>query len=186
MRLLGDKNSVSYVMWHAASFSNNEHKISSKTQNERWMGTGRRSVCDNYIFRKHSQTYPGKPLKFDRNPLENPGKEFHFTAGHPERVAGWYLIFCEWGGIVVRAHASRAEGLRFEPDSMPWLNARSLFTQQRMGTWWQHWGDKGGDERKCPPYLTCRWLSIVFSLAATLLRTKAYGTTLTFFPIFYS
>ena len=41
------------------------------------------------------------------------------------------------GGIVVRAHASRAEGLRFEPDSKPWLNARSMFTQQRMDTWWQ-------------------------------------------------
>ena len=36
------------------------------------------------------------------------------------------------GSIVVRANASRAEGLRFEPDSMPWLNTRSLFTQQQM------------------------------------------------------
>ena len=50
MRLLWGKNSVSFVMWQAASFSNNEHKISSKMQNERWMGTGRRSICDNYIF----------------------------------------------------------------------------------------------------------------------------------------
>ena len=23
---------------------------------------------------------------------------------------------------------------------------------------WQHWGDKGGEERNWPPYLTCRWL----------------------------
>ena len=30
------------------------------------------------------------------------------------------------GGIVVRAHTSRVEGLRFESDSMPLLNARSL------------------------------------------------------------
>jgi len=57
------------------------------------------------------------------------------------------------GGIVVRAHASRVEGLRFEPDSMPWMIARLLFTQQQMG-------DKGGEGRNWPPYLTCRWLRI--------------------------
>ena len=34
MRLFGGKNSVSFVMWQAASFSNDEHKSSSKTQNE--------------------------------------------------------------------------------------------------------------------------------------------------------
>ena len=39
MRLLGGKYNVSFVMWQAVSFSNNRHKISSKTQNERWMGT---------------------------------------------------------------------------------------------------------------------------------------------------
>ena len=38
-----------------------------------------------------------------------------------------------WGGVVVRAHDSCAEGLRFEPDSMPRPNTRSLFTQQQMG-----------------------------------------------------
>ena len=38
------------------------------------------------------------------------------------------------GSIVVRAHASRVEGLRFESDSMTRLNARSQFTQQQMGT----------------------------------------------------
>ena len=65
-----------------------------------------------------------------------------------------------WGSIVVRAHAYRAEGVRFQHDSMPWLNARSLFTQQQTGTWWQHWGDKGSEERNWPPYLTCRWLRI--------------------------
>ena len=30
MRLLGGKNSVSFVMWQATSFSNNGHKISFK------------------------------------------------------------------------------------------------------------------------------------------------------------
>ena len=69
-------------------------------------------------------------------------------------------IYIERGSIVVRAHASHAEGLRFEPDSMPWLNARSLFTQQQMGTKWENWGDKGSEERNWPPYFTCRWLSI--------------------------
>ena len=71
MRLLGGKNSVSFVMWQAAYFSNNGHTISNKTQNEMRMGTSRRSICDNYIFRKHSQTYPGEPLKFSR---QSPGK----------------------------------------------------------------------------------------------------------------
>ena len=80
MTLLGGKSTVSFVMWQAASFSINGHKISSKTQNEMWMGTGRRYICDNYIFRKHSQAYPGKPLKFGR---KSPGKEFHFTVGRP-------------------------------------------------------------------------------------------------------
>ena len=50
-------------------------------------------------------------------------------------------------GIVVRAHASRAKSLQSESDLMAWLNARSLFTQQQMGTLWQHWGDKGGEEK---------------------------------------
>jgi len=68
----------------------------------------------------------------------------------------------ERGSIVVRADASHAEGLRFEPDSMPWLNARSLFTQQQMGAYCEHWGDKGGEEGNWPPYLTCRWLRISF------------------------
>ena len=52
------------------------------------------------------------------------------------------------------------EGLRFESDSMPRLNGRSLFTQQQVGTRWEHWGDKGGEEGNWPPYLTCRWLRI--------------------------
>ena len=74
----GEKNGVSCVIWQAASFSSNRNKIASKTQNERWMGTGRRSIQDDYIF--HSQKYPGKPLKFG---IKSPGKEFHFTVGHP-------------------------------------------------------------------------------------------------------
>ena len=79
----GGKNSVSFVMWQAASFSNNGHKILSKTQNERWMGTGRRSVCDNYIFRKHSQTYPGKLLKFGRKFPGKPWKRISFHCWPP-------------------------------------------------------------------------------------------------------
>ena len=62
--------------------------------------------------------------------------------------------------IVVGAHASNAESLRLEPDSMTWLNARSLFNQQQIGTEWEHWGDKGGEERNWPASLTCRWLRI--------------------------
>ena len=51
---------------------------------------------------------------------------------------------------MVKAHASRAQGLKFESDSMPRLNARSLFTEQQMGTWWQHWRDKGGENWNHP------------------------------------
>lgn len=40
------------------------------------------------------------------------------------------------------------------------LNARSLFTQQQVGTRRQYWGDKGGDVRNWLPYLTCRWIRI--------------------------
>ena len=36
---------------------------------------------------------------------------------------------------MARAHASRVDGLRLESDSMPSLNAHTLFTQQQMGTW---------------------------------------------------
>ena len=78
MRLLGGKNCISFVMWEAASFSNNGHKISSKRQNERWMGTGRRSIWDDYIFRKHNQMYPGKPLKFGRKSPGKPWKRISF------------------------------------------------------------------------------------------------------------
>ena len=51
---------------------NNGNKVSSKTQNEGWMGTGRRPICGYYIFRKHNQKYPGKPLKFGRKSPEKP------------------------------------------------------------------------------------------------------------------
>ena len=61
---------------------------------------------------------------------------------------------------MVRAQASHMEGLQFEPDSMPWLDTHSLFTQQQMGTQWEQWGDKDGEERNWPPYLICWWLSI--------------------------
>ena len=55
------ENSVSFVVWQQPH-SNNGHKLSSKIQNERWMGTGRRSIRENHIFpRKHSQKYPWKP-----------------------------------------------------------------------------------------------------------------------------
>ena len=32
----------------------------------------------------------------------------------------------------------------------PWLNACSLSTQQRTGTWWQQWEDKGVEKRNWP------------------------------------
>ena len=47
------------------------------------MGTSRRSICDHYIFRKYTQKYPRKPLKFGRKSPGKPWKRFHFTVGHP-------------------------------------------------------------------------------------------------------
>ena len=41
---------------------------------------------------------------------------------------GALMVLYGRGGIAIRAHASRAEDLWFEPDSMPYLNARLLFT----------------------------------------------------------
>ena len=46
------------------------------------------------------------------------------------------------GGIAIGAHVFYAEGLQFESDSRPSRNGRSPLNQQRIGTWWQHWGDK--------------------------------------------
>ena len=80
----GGGSSVPCVMWQAAPHSNNGYKISSKTQNERCIVTSR-SIRDNHIFRKYSQKSPGKPLKFGRKFLENPGHEFHLTVGHPAK-----------------------------------------------------------------------------------------------------
>ena len=83
MSLLGEKQrTICRVV--AASFSNNGHKISSNTQNERWMGTGRRSIRDNNIFpRKHRQKYPGKPLNFGRKSPGKPWKRISFHCWPP-------------------------------------------------------------------------------------------------------
>jgi len=70
------------------------------------------------------------------------------------------VVVNERGSMVVRAHASHAEVLWLEPDSISRPGARSLFTQQQMGTQWEHWGYKVGEERNWPPYLTYRWISI--------------------------
>ena len=77
MRLLGGKNSLSFVMWQAASFSNNRHKISSKTQNERWMAE------DLYGIIIFFENIVKPTLNLAKIPLENPGKEFHFYCWPP-------------------------------------------------------------------------------------------------------
>ena len=64
---------------------------------------------------------------------------------------------------MVKVRASHAEGLRLESDLMPHTECSlTLLTQQQMGTWWQHWGNKGGEEKNWPPYLVCRLLRISF------------------------
>ena len=82
MRLLGVKTAY-HCHVVSSLFSNNGQKISSKTQNERWMGTGGKSICDNYIFRKHSQKSPGKHLKFDRKSPGKPWKRISFHCWPP-------------------------------------------------------------------------------------------------------
>jgi len=86
MRLLGGKQRI---ICHVASslFLPTTDKISCKTQNESWMGTGRRSIWDNYIFRKHSQINPGKSLKFCRKSPEKPYKRISFHCWPP-----WYSL----------------------------------------------------------------------------------------------
>ena len=80
---IGGKNSVSFVVWEVASFPNNRRKISSKAQ-WKWMYTGRRSIHDNHNFPwKHSQIYPGKPLKFGRNYPGKPWKRISFHCSPP-------------------------------------------------------------------------------------------------------
>ena len=56
--------------------------------------------------------------------------------------------------IAVRALAYCAVGSRFETHFKLKVDTRPLPTQQQMGIWWKHWGDKGGEERNLPPYLT--------------------------------
>ena len=69
-----------------------------------------------------------------------------------------FLLSTVWASsIAVRALVYYAEDHGSGPTSSQWLDARSLSTQQRVETWWKHWGDKSSDERKCPPYLTSGW-----------------------------
>ena len=69
----GGKNSVSFVMWQAASFSINGHKISSKRQNERWMGTEDLNLIIIFSENIVKRTLE-KPLKFGRKPPGKPWK----------------------------------------------------------------------------------------------------------------
>ena len=48
---------------------------------------------------------------------------------------------------MVRALAYCAEDRGSGPTWNQWLEARSLSTQQQMGTRLKHWGDKGSEER---------------------------------------
>ena len=63
-----------------------------ETQNKTWMGTGRRSTHDNHAFENIVKNALENPWNLTENLLENPGKEFHFTVGHPDyacRIQSW-------------------------------------------------------------------------------------------------
>ena len=50
MRLLGGGvKAVHHLFCGKQSLLPTMDTVSSKTQNERWVGTGRRSICDNYF-----------------------------------------------------------------------------------------------------------------------------------------
>jgi len=48
---LWEKNGVPFVIQQAASFSNNKNEIWRKIQNELWISTSRRSICDRHFFK---------------------------------------------------------------------------------------------------------------------------------------
>ena len=81
--IIGGKSSVSLSCDKQPLFSNSGNKTPSKAQNERWIGTGRRYMCDDYIFRKHSEKYPGKPLKYGRKSPRKPWKRISFLFWPP-------------------------------------------------------------------------------------------------------
>ena len=116
-----------------------------------------------FFYAKHNITIMGEQewARWTMLPMPYPG----YIADNPSILSLWRLLnfsryyMFGWGSMV-RAHAYPAESLRFEPNSMPWLNVRSMFTQQQMGTQWEQWGDKDGEERNWQPYLTRWWLSV--------------------------
>ena len=77
----GGENGVPFDMWKATSFPTSETKFQVR-QNGMWMGTSRRSICDNN-FQKHSGKSPGKPLIFSRESLGKPCKRISFDCWPP-------------------------------------------------------------------------------------------------------
>ena len=59
-------------------------------------------------------------------------------------------ILCEWSSTSVRAFVYCAEVL-WSGLHQAWLSTCYLSTQQRMGIWWQHWGDKDSDKGAAHP-----------------------------------
>ena len=80
MRLLGVKIAYHLSCGKQPLFPTTETKCQVKRRMKGGWVQAENLYEDNHIFRKHSQKYPGKPLKFGR---KSPGKEFHFTVGHP-------------------------------------------------------------------------------------------------------
>jgi len=67
------------------------------------MGTGGRSIYDNYIFRKHSQKCPGKHLKFGRKSPGKPLKRISFHCWPPCTVV--------WQMAVATTHIAEGIGM---------------------------------------------------------------------------
>ena len=60
----------------------------------------------------------------------------------------------EWAGsIAVKALAYCAEDHGPGHTLSQWLGDRPPSTQQRMRTWWKHWGYKSGEESNWPSHL---------------------------------
>jgi len=80
MRLLGVKTAYHLSCSKQPLFPKTETKFQAKHRMKGGWIQAEALYGDNYMFRKHSKKYPGKPLKFGR---KSPGKEFYFIVGHP-------------------------------------------------------------------------------------------------------
>ena len=76
---------------------------------------------------------------------------FNALTKHNKQGSNYRRIYVEWmSSIVVRALIYCAKNPQFQAHFKLRVGRSLTATQQRMGTWWKHWGDVGGEERNWP------------------------------------